>query len=70
MIRHGAVANKTQPPSLRTAAEMLWFCEQQSRLASEGRAFACENRRSPDKFVEQIVKTDDANDAVRARSLT
>ena len=40
--------------------------EQQSGPASEGRAYACENRRSSGQVRRQIVKTDDANDVLYA----
>ncbi len=55
-----------QPPSLRTAAEMLWLMSsnpilRQKEAPSLGGADEVLN-----KFVEQITKTDDANDVLYA----
>ena len=67
MIRHGTVASiKTQPPSLRTAAEMLWFMSSNPVLRQKDAPSLAKTDEVLDKFVEQIVKTDDANDVLYA----
>ena len=67
MIRHGTVASITaQPPSLRTAAEMLWFMSSNPVLRQKDAPSLAKTDEVLDKFVEQIVKTDDANDVLYA----
>ena len=57
---------KTQPPSLRTAAEMLWFMSSNPVLRQKDAPTLGKTDEVLDKFVEQIVKTDDANDILYA----
>jgi homoserine O-acetyltransferase len=57
---------KTQPPSLRTAAEMLWFMSSNPVLRQKEAPTLSKTDEVLDKFVEQIVKTDDANDVLYA----
>ena len=57
---------KTQPPSLRTAAEMLWFMSSNPVLRQKEAPSLAKTDEVLDKFVEQIVKTDDANDVLYA----
>jgi homoserine O-acetyltransferase len=57
---------KTQPPSLRTAAEMLWFMSSNPALRQKDAPSLAKTDEVLDKFVEQIVKTDDANDVLYA----
>jgi homoserine O-acetyltransferase len=57
---------KTPPPSLRTAAEMLWFMSSNPVLRQKEASTLAKTDEVLDKFVEQIVKTDDANDALYA----
>jgi homoserine O-acetyltransferase len=57
---------KTQPPSLRTAAEMLWFMSSNPVLRQKDAPTLAKTDELLDKFVEQIVKTDDANDVLYA----
>ncbi len=57
---------KTQPPSLRTAAEMLWFMSNNPVLRQKDAPTLAKTDEVLDKFVEQIVKTDDANDVLYA----
>jgi homoserine O-acetyltransferase len=57
---------KTQPPSLRTAAEMLWFMSSNPVLRQKDTPTLAKTDEVLDKFVEQIVKTDDANDVLYA----
>ena len=57
---------KTQPPSLRTAAEMLWFMSSNPVLRQNDAPSLAKTDEVLDKFVEQIVKTDDANDVLYA----
>ena len=57
---------KTQPPSLRTAAEMLWFLSSNPVLRQKDAPTLAKTDEVLDKFVEQIVKTDDANDVLYA----
>ena len=57
---------KTQPPSLRTAAEMLWFMSSNPVLRQRDARTLAKTDEILDKFVEQIVKTDDANDVLYA----
>jgi homoserine O-acetyltransferase len=55
-----------QPPSLRTAAEMLWFMSSNPVLRQKEAPSLAKTDEVLDKFVEQIVKTDDANDVLYA----
>ena len=57
---------KTQPPSLRTAAEMLWFMSSNPVLRQKDAPTLAKTDEVLDKFVEQIVRTDDANDVLYA----
>src|SRR5437660_4069591 len=57
---------KTQPPSLRTAAEMLWFMSQNPVLRQKEASTLAKTDEALDKFVDQIVKDDDANDVLYA----
>jgi homoserine O-acetyltransferase len=57
---------KTQPPSLRTAAEMLWFMSSNPVLRQKEAPTLGKTDEVLDKFAEQIVKTDDANDVLYA----
>lgn len=57
---------KTQPPSLRTAAEMLWFMSSNPILRQKEAPTLAKTDEALDKFVEQIVKADDANDVLYA----
>jgi homoserine O-acetyltransferase len=57
---------KTQPPSLRTAAEMLWFMSGNPVLRQKDAPTLAKTDEVLDKFVEQILKTDDANDVLYA----
>jgi homoserine O-acetyltransferase len=55
-----------QPPSLRTAAEMLWFMSSNPVLRQKEAPTLAKTDELLDKFVDQIVKTDDANDVLYA----
>jgi homoserine O-acetyltransferase len=55
-----------QPPSLRTAAEMLWFMSSNPVLRQKEAPTLPKTDEVLDKFVEQIVKADDANDVLFA----
>ena len=57
---------KTQPPGLRTAAEMLWFMSSNPVLRQNEAPTLAKTDEILDKFVEQIVKADDANDVLYA----
>ena len=57
---------KTQPPSMRTAAEMLWLMSNNPVLRQKDAPTLAKTDEVLDKFVEQIVKTDDANDVLYA----
>ncbi|HEV3243024.1 MAG TPA: alpha/beta fold hydrolase [Chthoniobacterales bacterium] len=57
---------KTQPPSLRTAAEMLWLMSSNPVLRQKEAPTLAKTDEVLDKFVDQIVKTDDANDVLYA----
>ncbi|HEY2568935.1 MAG TPA: alpha/beta fold hydrolase [Candidatus Udaeobacter sp.] len=57
---------KTQPPSMRTAAEMLWFMSSNPVLRQKDAPTLAKTDEVLDKFVEQILKTDDANDVLYA----
>lgn len=56
----------TQPPSLRTAAQMLWLMSSNPVLRQKEAPSLAKTDEVLDKFVEQIVKTDDANDVLYA----
>jgi homoserine O-acetyltransferase len=57
---------KTQPPSLRTAAEMLWFMSSNPVLRQKEAPTLTKTDEVLDKFVADIVKVDDANDVLYA----
>jgi homoserine O-acetyltransferase/O-succinyltransferase len=59
-------AGAGQPPSLRTAAGMLWFMSSNPVLRQKDAPSLAKTDEVLDKFVEQIVKTDDANDILYA----
>src|SRR6266478_276082 len=55
-----------QPPSLRTAAEMLWFMSSNPALRQKEAPTLAGTDEALDKFVDGIVKADDANDVLYA----
>jgi homoserine O-acetyltransferase len=57
---------KTQPPSLRTAAEMLWFMSSNPVLRQKDAPTLVKTDEVLDKFVDGMVKADDANDVLYA----
>jgi homoserine O-acetyltransferase len=57
---------KTQPPSLRTAAEMLWLMSSNPILRQKEAPTLREADEKIDKFVPGITKEDDANDVLYA----
>ena len=57
---------KSQPPSLRTAGEMLWLMSSNPVLRQNEAPTLSATDAALDKFVDQIVKTDDANDVLYA----
>lgn len=57
---------KTEPPSLRTAAEMLWFMSSNPLVRQQEAPDLVKTDQALDKFVGEIVKTDDANDVLYA----
>ena len=57
---------KTQPTSLRTAAEMLWFMSSNPVLRQKEAPTLAKTDEVLHKFVEQIVKADDTNDVLYA----
>jgi homoserine O-acetyltransferase/O-succinyltransferase len=57
---------KTQPPSLRTAAEMLWLMSSNPVIRQKESPTLAKTDENLDKFVDQIVKADDANDVLYA----
>src|SRR2546428_9056267 len=57
---------RTQPPSLRTAAEILWFMSSNPVLRQTEAPTLAKTDEVLDKFVEQILKVDDANDVLYA----
>ena len=59
-------AGAGQPPSLRTAAEMLWFMSSNPVLRQKEAPTLPKTDELLDKFVQQILKTDDANDVLYA----
>jgi homoserine O-acetyltransferase/O-succinyltransferase len=59
-------ASAGQPPSLRTAAEMLWLMSSNPVLRQKEAPTLAKADEVLDKFVDQIVKTDDTNDVLYA----
>jgi homoserine O-acetyltransferase len=57
---------KTQPPSLRTAAQMLWFMSSSPVLRQKEAPTLAKTDEILDRFVDEIVKADDANDVLYA----
>ncbi|MEP6603412.1 MAG: alpha/beta fold hydrolase [Spartobacteria bacterium] len=57
---------KTQPPSLRTAAEMLWLMSSNPVLRQKEAPTLREADDKIDKFVADYMKTGDANDVLYA----
>src|SRR5881398_2439246 len=57
---------KSQPPSLHTAAQMLWFMSSNPVLRQKDAPTLAKTDEVLDKFVEQIVKADEANDVLYA----
>src|SRR5437773_2136120 len=57
---------KTQPPSLRTAAEMLWFMSSNPLLRQKEAPNRAKTDEVLDKFVADYLKTSDANDVLYA----
>jgi len=57
---------KTQPPSLRTTAEMLWFMSSNSVLRQKEAPTLRDADDKIDKFVADYLKTGDANDVLYA----
>jgi homoserine O-acetyltransferase len=57
---------KTQPSSLRTAAEMLWFMSSNPVLRQKEAPTLLETDAKIDRFVNDYVKTADANDVLYA----
>ncbi len=60
---------KTQPPSLRTAAEMLWFMSSNPVLRQKEAPTLAKTDEALDKFVADYLKTSDANDVLYAITL-
>lgn len=57
---------KTQPPSLRTAAEMLWFMSSNPIVRQNEAPSLAKTDEVLDKFIAEHLKTDDANDVLYA----
>jgi homoserine O-acetyltransferase len=57
---------KTQPPSLRTASEMLWFMSSNPILRQKEASTLAKTDAALDKFVDDYVKTGDAYDVLYA----
>ena len=57
---------KTQPPSLRTAAEMLWLMSSNPLVRQKEAPNLAKTDEVLDKFVVDIVRADDANDVLYA----
>ena len=57
---------KIQPPSLRTAAEMLWFMSSNPLMRQKEASNLAKTDDVLDKFVAEHLKTDDANDVLYA----
>jgi homoserine O-acetyltransferase len=56
----------TQPPSLRTAAEMLWFMSSNPPLRQKEAPTRAKTDEVLDKFVNDYLETSDANDVLYA----
>ncbi|MEO8440082.1 MAG: alpha/beta fold hydrolase [Spartobacteria bacterium] len=69
-IRHDPDWNggnyKEQPPSLRTAAEMLWFMSSNPGLRQNEAPTLAATDAVLDKYVSEYIKTSDANDVLYA----
>jgi homoserine O-acetyltransferase/O-succinyltransferase len=69
-IRNDAAWNggeyRTQPPSLRTAAEMLWFMSSNPVLRQKEAPALAKTDEVLNKFGADYIKTDDANDVLYA----
>src|SRR5438876_8336796 len=59
-------AGAGQPPSLRTAAEMLWFMSSNPVLRQKDAPTLAKTDEALDKFGNDYVKTSDANDVLYA----
>ncbi len=57
---------KAQPPSLRTAAEMLWLVSSNPILRQKEAPTLAKTDEALDKFVNEYLKTGDANDVLYA----
>ena len=57
---------KTQPPSLRIAAEMLWFMSSNPLVRQKEASNLAKTDEVLDKFVAEHLKADDANDILYA----
>src|SRR6202051_3168977 len=57
---------KAQPPSLHTAAEMLWFMSSNPVLRQKDAPTLAKADETLEKFVNDYVKTSDANDVLYA----
>jgi homoserine O-acetyltransferase/O-succinyltransferase len=57
---------QTQPPSLRTAIEMLWLMSSNPALRQQEAPTLAQADRVIDEFVDAYLKTDDANDFLYA----
>src|SRR5947199_3973565 len=57
---------KTQPPSLRTAAEMLWLMSSNPVLRQKEAPTLAKTDEAVDKFVDNYIKTGDANNVLYA----
>jgi homoserine O-acetyltransferase len=57
---------KTQPPSLRTAAEMLWLMSSNPVLRQKEAPTLAKTDEALEKFASDHMKTDDANDVLYA----
>ena len=57
---------KTQPPSLRTATEMLWFMSSNPLLRQNEASNLAKTDEVLDRFVAEHLKTDDANNVLYA----
>nr|MBA3542940.1 alpha/beta fold hydrolase [Chthoniobacterales bacterium] len=70
VIRHDPAWNggdyKTQPPGLRTAAEMLWFMSSNPVLRQKEAATLAKTDEALNQFVADYLRTGDANDVLYA----
>src|SRR5436309_9116697 len=57
---------KTPPPSMRTAAQMLWLMSSNPVLRQKEAPTLAKSDQVVDKFVADLMKTLDANDALYA----